>query len=76
MYSFLPAPEGHPIHGGMVAGEITDDTQQTLVLADSVLEHGHYDAKDVAWKLIGWAESINALDSLYLGPSTMRGSVR
>ncbi len=69
---FLPAPEGHVIHDKMVAGEVTDDTQQTLVLADLVLETGGFSAEGVARKLIAWAESVNGFDSLILGPSTLR----
>ncbi|MCK4578749.1 MAG: ADP-ribosylglycohydrolase family protein [Candidatus Marinimicrobia bacterium] len=70
--SFLPAPPGHMIHDQMVAGEITDDTQQTLLLADLFLETGSFTAEGVARKLIAWADRINAFDGLYLGPSSMR----
>ena len=69
---FLPAPEGHIIHNNMVAGEITDDTQQTLIIADSLIEKKKVDPEDIAWRLIKWAESINAFESLVLGPSTLR----
>ncbi len=69
---FLPAPPGHMIHDNMVAGEITDDTQQTLLLADLFLETGGFTARGAAEKLIGWAESINAFEGLYLGPSSLR----
>ena len=70
--SFLPAPVGHLIHDNMVAGQITDDTQQTLVLADLFLETGGFTAEGAARKLIEWAESLNALEGLYLGPSSGR----
>lgn len=70
--NFLPAPEGHVIHNKMVAGEITDDTQQSLIIADSLIQKGTVDPEDIAWRLIKWAESINALESLVLGPSTLR----
>ncbi|MGD9489613.1 MAG: ADP-ribosylglycohydrolase family protein [Calditrichaceae bacterium] len=69
---FLPAPKGHVIHNKMVAGQITDDTQQTLSLADSIIEKGCIDPHDVAKKLIEWAESVDAFDSMILGPSTLR----
>ncbi|NQV16811.1 ADP-ribosylglycohydrolase family protein [bacterium] len=70
--SFLPAPAGHLIHDKMVAGEITDDTQQTLLLADLFLETGSFSGEGVAQKLIAWADRIHAFDGLYLGPSSMR----
>jgi len=70
--SFMPAPEGHLIHDKMVAGQITDDTQQTLQLADLFLETGGFSPEGAARKLIEWAESLNALEGLYLGPSSGR----
>ena len=70
--TFLPAPPGHLIHDRMVAGEVTDDTQQTLLLADLFLETGSFAAEGVARKLIAWADSINAFDGLFLGPSSLR----
>lgn len=69
---FLPAPEGHVIHDGMVAGEVTDDTQQTLLLADALLERGEIDPRDVADRLLGWAEAMGAFDSMLVGPSSLR----
>lgn len=37
---FEPAPPGHPIAAGMAAGDVTDDTEQAVLLgrlADSLL---------------------------------------
>ncbi len=70
--SFMPAPAGHLIHDKMIAGQITDDTQQTLQLVDLFLETGGFTAEGAARKLIEWAESLNALEGLYLGPSSGR----
>jgi len=69
---FLPPPEGHPLHTGMVAGQVTDDTEQTLVLADAYLKDGKFVPMTVAQGLIAWAEKVNGFDSMYLGPSTLR----
>jgi len=69
---FLPAPKGHIIHNNMCAGEVTDDTQQTLVIADSVIDQGLIEPGDIAQRLIHWAESVNAFDSDVLGPSSLR----
>ncbi len=69
---FIPAPPGHIIHDGMKAGEITDDTQQTLLIADSLIEKGCVDPSDIARRLIEWAEAMGAFDSVMLGPSTLR----
>lgn len=72
VHSFLPAPPGHLIHDGMVAGSITDDTQQTVLIAEYLLSDGKADAEKLAWSLIRWAESVGGFDTQYLGPSTRR----
>ena len=69
---FLPAPKGHVIHDKMVAGQVTDDTQQTLLIADSIIDTGGVDPKDIARRLLKWAEDIGAFDSLLVGPSSLR----
>jgi len=69
---FQPAPPGHPIHNNMVAGQITDDTQQSLLLADTIIATGRIDSQDFAQRLIGWAESNGAFNSLLVGPSSLR----
>jgi len=69
---FLPAPDGHVIHDGMVAGQITDDTQHTLLLADSILRSGQVDPHDIAASLMAWAEAMGAFESLIVGPSSLR----
>lgn len=74
--TFLPAPEGHVIHFGMKAGEITDDTQQTLVLADIFLEEGKFSKESVAKRLLAWAKKIEGFSNTMLGPSSLRSLKR
>lgn len=69
---FLPAPKGHVIHDKMVAGQVTDDTQQTLLIADSIIQKGYVDPEDIARRLIQWGESVNAFNSMLVGPSSLR----
>jgi len=69
---FEGAPKGHPIHEGLVAGQVTDDTQQTLVVATAILEDGRVDPLGIARRLLDWAEGMNAFGSLLLGPSSLR----
>ncbi|MDD3095797.1 MAG: ADP-ribosylglycohydrolase family protein [Candidatus Neomarinimicrobiota bacterium] len=69
---FLPAPEDHLLHRGMVAGEITDDTQQTLAIADSIIEEGRVDARSIAQHLIRWGEEYGIFNTNIAGPSTLR----
>lgn len=68
----LPAPKGHFIHDGLIAGEITDDTQQTLLLADLFIEEKKFSRQGIAKKLLEWAKSLNAFKSMLLGPSSLR----
>jgi ADP-ribosylglycohydrolase len=68
----LPAPKGHFIHNGLIAGEITDDTQQTLLLADLFIEEKKFSRMGVAKKLLEWAKSLDAFKSMLLGPSSLR----
>ena len=70
--SFQLPPKGHPIHGGLVAGQVTDDTMQTLVVADAILGDGEINPRNLALRLLQWAESLNGFESLLLGPSSLR----
>lgn len=69
---FLPAPVGHVIHDKMVAGQVTDDTQQTMLIADSIIENEEIDPEDIARRLVKWGEEINAFGSMAVGPSSLR----
>lgn len=48
-----PAPEGH-FHTGLEAGQFTDDTEETLLLAESLIEASGFSAERFAEKLIEW----------------------
>ncbi len=49
----MPAPAGH-FHTGLLAGQITDDTEETLMLAESLIEASGFSAARFADKLIAW----------------------
>jgi ADP-ribosylglycohydrolase len=68
----LPAPKGHVIHNGLVAGQVTDDTQQTMILAELFIETGQFDRNGAAQKLLKWAKSLNAFANSLLGPSSLK----
>ena len=68
----LPAPKGHLIHNGMFAGQVTDDTQQTLLLADQFIEEKKFTREGIAKRLLAWAKSLNAFESMILGPSSLK----
>jgi ADP-ribosylglycohydrolase len=52
----MPAPEGH-FHSGLLAGRFTDDTEETLMLAESLIEASGFSATNFAEKLITWGKS-------------------
>ena len=49
----MPAPAGH-FHTGLQAGQITDDTEETLMLAESLIEAFGFSAARFADKLTAW----------------------
>ncbi len=72
IHELLAAPKGHIIHDGMQAGQVTDDTQQTLLLADQFIEEKKFTRCGVAKRLLAWAKSLNAFDTAILGPSSLK----
>ncbi|WP_454300002.1 ADP-ribosylglycohydrolase family protein [Salana multivorans] len=74
---FEPGPPDNPISAGMAAGHITDDTEQAVLLALSVLDdaagRGHVDPVAFAQALLSWHGRMVAAGSAdLLGPSTLR----
>jgi ADP-ribosylglycohydrolase len=70
---FLPGPDGHFVVDGFRAGEVTDDTQQTLMLAEAIIaEDGDVVPETVARHLVAWADRVGASEGNFLGPSSAR----
>ena len=71
---FEPAPPGHHIAGGMLAGTVTDDTEQAVLLARLLVkDHGTIDPHELAAALTEWERDMAERGSLdLLGPSTKR----
>jgi ADP-ribosylglycohydrolase len=69
---FFPAPEDHIIHKGMKAGQITDDTETTLIIARTIIEDKRVTSTGVARRLVEWAVERKVVGTDYLGPSTSR----
>jgi ADP-ribosylglycohydrolase len=71
---FEPAPDGHPIAAGHQAGDITDDTEQAVLLGRLLVAgHGRIDPRQLADALVAWEADMKARGSLdLLGPSTRR----
>lgn len=71
---FVAPFEGHPVSDGLQAATVTDDTEQTLLLADHLIRtQGQFDEMAWAQALLDWEVSVQArrLHDL-LGPSTKR----
>jgi ADP-ribosylglycohydrolase len=66
-----PAPNTRA-HAELQPGQVTDDTMQTLLLAEVLVEKGEVDVGAFAAKLVAWAKETNILASNLIGPSTRR----
>ncbi|OPY48676.1 MAG: ADP-ribosylglycohydrolase [Methanosaeta sp. PtaU1.Bin112] len=49
----VAAPHGH-FHSGLLAGQFTDDTEETLLLAESIIESAGFSPDGFAGKLTAW----------------------
>lgn len=68
---FLDAGPHQHIAAGMLAGSITDDTEQVLLLARLLLDHSELDPMVFATALSDWEDAMREKGSLdLLGPST------
>lgn len=70
--SLLPGPDGHEVVDGFPAARVTDDTEQTYMLAEAILANGGViDAAVVAEHLVAWADASGATEKYYLGPASL-----
>jgi ADP-ribosylglycohydrolase len=69
---FVPPVHDHPVSHGLRAGQVTDDTEQTLLLADLLIRgRGRVDANLWAQALLRWEADVAARGSRdLLGPSS------
>jgi ADP-ribosylglycohydrolase len=63
-------PADHPVHAGMVAGQVTDDTEQAMALAYSIIAEGKITVPGAAQAIVNWYDMIDGDHSPYVGPST------
>ncbi len=71
---FLAPVAGHPVSHGLKAAMVTDDTEQSLLLARQILASpDRFDERAWAASLIDWEEGVKARGLFdLLGPSTKR----
>ena len=71
--SLLPGPADHPVHFGLPAGRITDDSEQAFSLARAFIAHGGVSLQAALEAIITWYDRVGGDSSPYVGPSTRRG---
>ncbi len=69
---FQAPPPGHIYHEGLQRAEITDDTEQSLALANSFLRLGRVEPSDIVEELLAWAQRVQHKYASPLGPSTQQ----
>jgi ADP-ribosylglycohydrolase len=71
---FVPGPEVNEISAGLPAGRVTDDTDQAVIVARTLIDGGgEIDPALLAVRLLDWERVMAAAGSLdLLGPSTKR----
>ncbi|MDW8351001.1 MAG: ADP-ribosylglycohydrolase family protein [Anaerolineae bacterium] len=70
---FIPAPDDHPVHAGLPAGRITDDTEQAIWLAREIIRAGGVTLEGAARAILAWYDAIDGDHCVFVGPSTRRG---
>ena len=69
---FLPGADDHPVHGGLIPGRVTDDTEQAFALALSIVEDGGVTLDGAVRAVLRWYDSVGGEACPYIGPSTRR----
>ncbi|MBR0596502.1 ADP-ribosylglycohydrolase family protein [Sinanaerobacter chloroacetimidivorans] len=59
-------------HGNLEAGDITDDTQESMIIANILIEHGKFQEEAFQLAMKNWAIEQKMLESTVIGPSTRR----
>lgn len=69
---FVAPFKGHPVAAGLGAGQVTDDTEQTLLLAKRIIHSpDHFDPQGWAQDLLDWESGVRGRGLLdLLGPSS------
>lgn len=71
---FLPGPPDHPVHFGLPAARITDDSEQAFSLAQAFIRHGGVTLEAAVEGILEWYDRADGDHSPYVGPSTRRGA--
>jgi ADP-ribosylglycohydrolase len=69
---FRTPDAANPIHGGFRRGQVTDDTEQTVALAEAIIADGDVTVAGVARALVRWYDAVGGDAAPWVGPSTRR----
>lgn len=69
---FLTPRDDNPIHRGFRRGQVTDDTEQTVALAEAIIADGAVTVAGVARALVEWYDRVGGDAQPWVGPSTRR----
>ena len=70
--TFYPPEKGHIFHDGLLAGEYTDDTEQSMALMNAYIRDKQVVPMSVVKEIIAWADRVKDKYASPLGPSTER----
>ena len=69
---FLPPDKEQILHGNLAEGKITDDTEESLIITEVLIQAGRFDQTLFTKKMKRWAIDADILNSTLIGPSTRR----
>lgn len=67
-----PEKEVQTFHGGLKAGEVTDDTMESVIVSQVLIQHGAFSEEAFNQAMKQWAIRQKMLESTVIGPSTRR----
>ncbi len=67
-----PEKEVQSYHGDLAAGQITDDTMESIIISQVLMEYGEFSEDAFNKEMRKWAIEQKMLESTVIGPSTRR----
>lgn len=67
-----PEAEAQLYHGNLKAGEITDDTMESIIISNILIKNDGFDRNSFIEEMRSWAIKYKMLESTVIGPSTRR----
>lgn len=67
-----PEAEEQSYHGSLQAGEVTDDTMESVILSQVLIQYGQFNKEAFNEAMKNWAIEQKMLETTVIGPSTRR----